>query len=176
MTAQTPPSTLPPDIAARALAVAPLDDPKLPHVAVAGGVYTILVSGDQTDGRYALIDMLVPPGAGPQPHRHDFEEMFALLGGELEFAFRDETVTVRAGSAVNIPANAPHAFRNASTAPAHMLCFCAPAGQEKFFLEIGDMLPARSSSPPLLSDGDKAERAGKARALAAKYRTEFLAP
>jgi hypothetical protein len=30
------------------------------HVSVAGGTYTILVSGADTTGRYCLIDMLVP--------------------------------------------------------------------------------------------------------------------
>ena len=29
--------------------------------------------------------MLVPDGSGPPPHRHDFEEMFSLLEGELQF-------------------------------------------------------------------------------------------
>ena len=34
-----------------------------------GDTYTILLSGEDTDGRYCLIDMLVPPGGGPGPHR-----------------------------------------------------------------------------------------------------------
>ncbi len=37
-----------------------------------------------------------------------------LLEGELEFTFRGEKSVVRAGSTVNIPANAPHGFKNAS--------------------------------------------------------------
>jgi quercetin dioxygenase-like cupin family protein len=46
--------------------------------------------------------------------------MFTLLEGELEFTFRGKTMKIGAGSTVNIPANAPHAFRNASDAPAHL--------------------------------------------------------
>jgi quercetin dioxygenase-like cupin family protein len=68
----------------------------LRHVSVVGDTYTILVSGAQIAGRFCLIDMLVPDGNGPPPHRHDFEEMFTLLDGELEFTFRGETQTVRA--------------------------------------------------------------------------------
>ncbi len=86
-------------------------------MAVAGNTYCILVSGTQTAGRYCLIDMHVPPG-GPPPHRHDFEQMFTLLEGKLEFTFRDERSIVRAGSTVNIPTNAPHAFKNASVTEA----------------------------------------------------------
>jgi quercetin dioxygenase-like cupin family protein len=122
---------IPPDDPARQLTVADPDGAELRHVSVAGGTYTILVSGADTAGRYCLIDMLVPNGGGPPAHRHDFEEMFTLLEGELEFTFRDKTQTVRAGSTLNIPANAPHMFRNTSGKMARMLCLCAPAGQDR---------------------------------------------
>src|SRR6476469_8674986 len=102
---------LPPDDPARDITVArPNADASLPHVAVVGDVYTILLTGEQTAGRYALIDMLVPPGGGPPPHRHDFEEMFHVLEGEVEVLFRGAKSTARAGETVNIPANALHAF------------------------------------------------------------------
>jgi mannose-6-phosphate isomerase-like protein (cupin superfamily) len=80
---------IPADDPARTLTVGlPDTDASLPHVAIAGDTYTIVVAGKDTAGRYTLIDMLVPPGGGPPPHRHDFEEMFTLLEGEIEFTFR----------------------------------------------------------------------------------------
>ncbi len=39
------------------------------------------VTGRGTEGRYTLIDMLVPQGGGPPPRRHDFEEMSTVLEG-----------------------------------------------------------------------------------------------
>src|ERR1035441_10777228 len=78
-----------------------------------------------------LIDMHIPPRGGPPPHRHDFEETFILLEGEIEATFRGERLLVRAGDTVNIPANAPHQFHNASAKPVRMLCICAPSGQEE---------------------------------------------
>ncbi len=165
---------IPADNLERALTVAHPDDPALRHISVVGGTYTILVSGAQTAGRYCLIDMLIPMGGGPPPHRHDFEEMFTLLEGELDFTFRGETSTIHAGSTVNIPANAPHSFVNASRSTARMLCMCTPAGQEAFFLEVGDAVAGRTSPPPDLSVEEKAERGMKAKALAAKYRTEMV--
>ncbi len=96
--------TIPADDPNRKLTVADPDGAGLRHVSVVGGTYTILVSGAETAGRYCLIDMLVPDGSGPPPHRHDFEEMFTLLEDELEFTFRGQTQTVRAGSTINIPA------------------------------------------------------------------------
>src|SRR3954452_20602349 len=96
MTAST--LTLPPDDPSRGLTVArpETDDAALAHVAIAGDTYTILLSGDDTAGRFTLIDMLVPPGGGPLPHRHDFEETFVVLGGEIEVTFRGETSMLRA--------------------------------------------------------------------------------
>src|SRR3982750_844344 len=97
-------SSIPADDPGRVLTVADPDGAGVPHISVAGGTYTILVSGAQTGGRYCLVDMLVPAGGGPPPHRHDFEEMFTLLEGELEFTFRGKSHTGRAGSTVNVPA------------------------------------------------------------------------
>jgi quercetin dioxygenase-like cupin family protein len=169
-------SAIPPDDPRRTLTVAHPDDATPRHVSIAGGTYTILVSGEQSGGRYCLIDMLVPAGGGPPPHRHDFEEMFTLLEGQLEFTFRGETALVAAGSTVNIPANAPHAFKNASGNAARMLCMCTPAGQEAFFLAVGDPVGSRTAPPPRLSEAEIAERLHRAAALAPKYRTELLRP
>ncbi len=168
--------TIPPDDPNRSLTVADPDSSKVRHVAVVGDTYSILVSGAETAGRYCLIDMIVPDGGGPPPHRHDFEEMFTLLEGELEFTFRGKTTTVRAGSTVNIPANAPHGFKNASGGPVHMLCLAAPAGLDEFFLEVGDPLEDRTSRPLKLDKAQMEERIKKVKALAPKYRTELLMP
>lgn len=168
---------LPADDLSRSVTVARPDvDGALPHVAVAGGVYTVLVSGEQSAGRYALIDMLVPPGGGPPTHRHDFEEMFHVLDGEVEVTFRGEATTLRRGETVSIPANAPHAFRNAADRPARLLCTVSPAGEEAFFLEVGDRVPTRTGPLPVLDDAAKRQRAEKAKALAAKYKNEILGP
>lgn len=170
-------SVIPPDDPKRELTVArPETDKKLRTIALVGDVYTILVSGGDTDGRYCLIDMQIPPKGGPPPHRHDFEEVFSISEGEIEFTFRGEKNILRAGETINIPANAPHNFTNATDKPAKMLCLCAPAGQDEYFLQIGDPLESRDSKPPELTDAEKKERAEKGKKLAAKYKTEILAP
>src|SRR5271165_7437485 len=84
-------TTIPPDDPKRSLVVArPNTDQRLPHLGLVGDTYTILLSGDDTGGRYCLVDMHIPPGGGPPPHRHDFEESFTLLEGEIEATFRGE--------------------------------------------------------------------------------------
>ena len=120
--------------------------------------------------------MHVPPGGGPPPHRHDFEEMFTVLEGEIEATFRGEKSVVRAGETVNIPANAPHSFTNASDRPARLLCMCSPSGQEEFFMAVGVPVDSRTAAPPELDEAAQAAFVAKAQELAPKYRTELLGP
>lgn len=167
--------TIPPDDPQRHLTLArPEMDPSLPHIGVVGDTYTILLSGADTAGRCCLIDMYIPPGGGPGPHRHDFEESFILQEGEVEATFRGEKSVVRAGETLHIPANAPHEFHNVSDKPVRLLCLCSPAGQEEFFREVGVPVATRTTPPPPLdADGQEAFMA-KAEALAPKYHTEML--
>jgi quercetin dioxygenase-like cupin family protein len=169
-------SPIPLDDPARALVTARPDAASLPHVGIVGDTYTILLSGRDTAGRFTLIDMHVPPGGGPGPHRHDFEETFSVLEGEIELTCRGAKTVARAGDTVNVPANAPHSFRNVSSAPARLLCICAPAGQEEFFLAIGVPLPTRTAAPPPMDDVAMHAFLAKAAALAPRYRTELLGP
>jgi quercetin dioxygenase-like cupin family protein len=171
------PPALPPDDPQRQLALARHDeDGGLRHLSIAGDTYTILLSGTDTAGRFTLIDMHVPPGGGPPPHRHDFEETFSILEGEIEVTFRGAKSVVRAGESVNIPANAPHAFRNVSDEPSRMLCICSPPGQDEFFAAIGDPVASRTAPPPELDEAGTAARRARAEELAPQYRTELLGP
>jgi quercetin dioxygenase-like cupin family protein len=165
---------IPADDPRRNLVVANPDNSNAQHLGVVGDTYTILLSGMDTAGRFTLIDMHVPPGGGPPPHRHDFEETFILLDGELQATFRGEKRIVRAGETVNIPANAPHQFHNASSKPVRMLCICSPAGYEEFFKELGTAVATRTTPPPKVDAAQETAFIKKVIELAPKYRTELL--
>jgi quercetin dioxygenase-like cupin family protein len=168
---------LAPDDRARGLAVARPDDPGLTHLAVVGDTYTVLLSGEQTAGRFTMIDMLIPPGGGPPPHRHAFEECFRVLEGAVEVRLRDEPpVRLEAGEAVNIPGGAPHAFRNPADVPARLLCTAAPAGLERFFAEFGDPVDSRTAAAPPLTDEERQARLRRAMERAPAYGMELLPP
>jgi quercetin dioxygenase-like cupin family protein len=172
-----PLSPLPPDDLQRNLVVArPNEDQNLPHIGLAGGTYTILLTGNDTDGRYCLINMIIPPGGGPPPHRHDFEESFTILEGEIEATFRGQKSLVRAGETVNIPANAPHSFVNSSEKTVKLLCICAPAGQDEYFQLVGIPIPTSIATAPKPDPAEEAAARAKAVDLAPQYRTEFLKP
>ena len=92
----------------------------------------------------------------------------------MEATFRGVKSIVRAGETVNIPANAPHQFRNASDGAVRLLCICSPAGQEDFFAEVGVPVATRTTPPPALDPAAQAAFRAKAEVIAPKYRTEFL--
>ena len=165
---------IPADDPRRNLVLKDADNSDAMHLAVTGDTYTILLSGTETAGRFTLIDMHVPPGGGPPPHRHDFEETFILLDGELQATFRGEKRIVRAGETIHIPANAPHQFHNASSKPVRMLCICSPAGQEEFFKEIGTPVATRTTPPPKVDAAQEAAFMKRVIELAPKYQTELL--
>jgi quercetin dioxygenase-like cupin family protein len=176
LTVSDPSEGIGPDDLGRRLTVrTPDTDETLPHFGVVGDNYTILLTGADTDGRYGLIDMFVPPGGGPPPHRHDFEEMFHVLEGEIEVTFRGDTSTIKAGETINIPARAPHFFRNLSDGDARVLCMISPPGLEEYFALWGRKLPTRTA-PLNLSPDDSQQAIAKAIELGPRYDIENLPP
>ena len=142
-------------------------------IAVVGDVYRFLATGDETDGKYALFEALVPPGGGPPPHLHRREEEgFYVLEGEITFTINGERVVAGAGTFANMPVGVPHAFKNESDRPARMLISVAPAGLENMFFEFGVPLAEGSThaQPPT------AEEIQKLLAIAPNYGIEILEP
>jgi mannose-6-phosphate isomerase-like protein (cupin superfamily) len=53
-----------------------------------------------------------PPGGGPKLHRHPYEEVFIVQEGTATFTAGDETVEVKDGQVVVVPAGVAHKFVN----------------------------------------------------------------
>ena len=85
-------------------------------IAVVGDVYRFLATGEDTNGKYAMWEAIVPPGGGPPPHVHSREEEgFYILEGEITFTMNGERVVATAGMFANMPVGTPHSFRNESS-------------------------------------------------------------
>ncbi|HWG41856.1 MAG TPA: cupin domain-containing protein [Gemmataceae bacterium] len=120
-------------------------------IAVVGDVYRFLATGEDTNGKYALWEAIVPPGGGPPPHVHSREEEgFYVLEGEITLQIGDKRLVANAGMFANMPVGTPHSFKNESSRPAKMLLSVAPAGLEMMFFEFGVPLPEGSTTalPP----------------------------
>ena len=142
-------------------------------VAVVGDVYRFLATGDETNGKYAMWEAIVPPGGGPPLHVHSREEeAFYILEGEIMFTVNGEKVVALAGMFANMPVGTPHSFKNESDQPAKMLISVAPAGLEKMFMEVGVPLTdgATTALPP------KKEEIEKLLKVAPSYGVEIKVP
>lgn len=142
-------------------------------VAVVGDVYCFLVTGDETAGKYALWETIVPSGGGPPPHVHSREEEgFYVLEGEITFRIGDERIVATAGTFANMPVGTPHSFKNESGQTARMLISVAPAGLEQMFFEVGVPLTegATTALPP------SKEEIEKLLAIAPRYGIEIMVP
>src|SRR5580698_1531117 len=107
-------------------------------IAVVGDVYRFLATGDDTDGKYAIWEAIVPPGGGPPPHVHSREEEgFYVLEGEITLSINGERTVAKAGTFANLPVGVLHSFKNESKSTARMLISVAPAGLEQMFFEVG---------------------------------------
>ena len=144
-------------------------------VSVVGDTYRIVISGEQTGGAYAAIDMLIPPGGGPGPHSHTaIQESFYVVDGEIVFKTEAETYTAGKGTFINIPLGGLiHAFKNKTNTTAHLLCVVTPAGLEKFFQEIGRPIPLGAFLPPPVMGPEDQK---KMQEIAEKYGQKVFPP
>ena len=89
-------STIPPDDANNKLTLANPEDPKMRHISVAGGTYTILVTGEETGDRYCLIvvEQGCPTNWLARRTRADGTHLVQIVSGLPRFR-RDVFTTVR---------------------------------------------------------------------------------
>lgn len=114
----------------------------------------VLLRSEQSGEHIAVMDNIV--GAdfpGPPLHRHDFDETFYVLEGELTFQLEDEVFTKKEGELAFAPRNVAHTFANLSGADARTLIVCTPAGFERYFdrmaAEQAGVEPPPESSKPI---------------------------
>jgi quercetin dioxygenase-like cupin family protein len=96
--------------------------------------------GEQTGGRFALWECVLPCGAAPPVHTHPQDETFYVLEGEVAVwvgEASEPVATCGPGAAAFVPGGAPHAFRVLSDT-ARMLFLSTPAGIEQFVDELSE--------------------------------------
>ncbi|HXT35299.1 MAG TPA: cupin domain-containing protein [Chloroflexota bacterium] len=133
----------------------------------------VKATGEQTGGTLALIDQIVPPGAGSPWHLHRNEdESFYVIEGEILFIVGEDQHRITAGPGTFVfgPRGIPHGFRNAGPTPARMLLEVTPAGFERFALALATPSPDSGAAPAGPPDMEEVM------AEAAKYNVEILGP
>ena len=133
------------------------------------GLPTLMRStSETTNGAFGLMEhWSMPPGFASPYHVHHLEdEAFYVLEGEMAFVCDGKWIKCGPGAYVFGPREIPHGFRVIGTIPARMLLMCAPAGFERFVLEMSEDLTSPVAPPDM----------AKLVALAAKYKIDILGP
>jgi quercetin dioxygenase-like cupin family protein len=110
------------------------------------GLVRIHVSGEETDGRYAVLEVLVPEGDMPPLHvHHEEDEVFHVVEGQVTLFLPGQEVALTAGDTFRAPQGVPHTYRVESET-ARWLVFCAPARFDAFVRAVSE--PASSEELP----------------------------
>ena len=111
------------------------------------GLARIHVSGDENDGRYALVELEGPQGDMPPLHVHHTEdEVFHVLEGEVTVFAPGREVHLGAGDTFRAPKGVPHTYRVESQS-ARWLVFCSPARFDDFVRAVSEPAPAEELPP-----------------------------
>ena len=111
-----------------------------------GWLMTLLATGEETQGQFALIEAVGRKGNVPPPHIHHREdEIFYVLEGEITVSVNDRTIKVTPGTMVFLSRDVRHSFTIESE-QVRMLQLLTPAGLEGWFKEFS--VPAQAMTLP----------------------------
>src|ERR671935_102287 len=105
----------------------------------------VLLRSEESGGHVAIVEL----GGGGRPplHRHDFDETFYVLEGELTFRLDEQVFTRRAGELAFAPRGVAHTYANLSGVPARALLVITPAGFERYFDGIAARITGTEPPP-----------------------------
>ncbi|OWU83426.1 cupin [Oceanicola sp. 22II-s10i] len=100
-------------------------------------------------GKYCLVEAVVPPGCGAPPNHHAGEtEAFHILEGTFEFMVDGKVFEAKAGDHVRVPDGAVHAFSATGDTPGRVLILNAPGEMhDTFFTGLGVEVPDDTTMP-----------------------------
>jgi quercetin dioxygenase-like cupin family protein len=106
--------------------------------------------GSDTGGSFSIVEHPLQPGIlGAPPHTHQNEDEYSfVLEGEVGVLIGQKEFTATPGTYIVKPRGIPHAFWNAGSEPARILEIISPAGFEKYFDELGEVISAAGSGEP----------------------------
>lgn len=115
-----------------------------------GDLYVNKLTGDETSGAFAVTEMTIAPAprGGAPLHTHSREdEVFYVLDGVPTYQIAERKMDAGAGTVLYVPRGTLHGFANHQQTPVKALVIIAPAGFERFFLELGEPASALTLPP-----------------------------
>jgi quercetin dioxygenase-like cupin family protein len=112
----------------------------------------VLVTREQSGGRYDVVRGTIQPGGGPPPHRHAREdELFYVVAGEFEFIRNDEIFIAGAGTSVFLPRGSVHTFKNVGARAGTLIVVTTPSGFADFVAAAAIPASDRAAIPVVTS-------------------------
>lgn len=109
---------------------------------VAGVAHLFKLTASDAGGRLGLERFEIGPGViGARPHiHHEHDECFVVLDGTLTVDTADGAVRLGRGDLAFAPRGALHGFRNTDADYAIALCLYTPAGYERYFRDVHELI------------------------------------
>jgi len=99
------------------------------------------LNGTNTQGAFSVVEHPLEPGAFALPHTHSREDEFSyVLEGTVGVKLGDQEFLVSRGTYIVKPRGIPHAFWNPGPEPARLLEIIAPAGFERYFMQLAALV------------------------------------
>ena len=137
------------------------------HAMLFTDLFTVLLSGDETDGQFGMITADCPPGDIIPTHSHNgTHETFYVLEGKVRLFFEDAEGTktdelLDPGDFGYVPAGSPHAYRIEEAA---RLMGTLTGGFERFFQHMGTLTDHATTRAAAVHPGLPAHAGGRAAA------------
>ena len=119
-----------------------------PRLRVLAERATVLLGGEDTDGRLSMVLVESAPGGFAPPHLHTREaETFTVLEGRYRFVVDGRVVDAPRWTTVHAPIGVPHAYALVGDEPGRLLVVTTPSGLDEFFRDL-DALDLPMPPPP----------------------------
>jgi quercetin dioxygenase-like cupin family protein len=116
------------------------DDRSFQQFDLDGIDFKIVLSGDETDGKYSLLELHFSTEKENEIplHLHSRETLVIyILEGTFSFKYGNEKIDGNQGTVLKFERDIPHSYRITGKDPGRLLILFLPAGFENFFLDLG---------------------------------------
>jgi len=138
-----------------------------------GDLVIVHLTGEETEGRFSLLEFLQPPDEWTPLHVHRrADQTQYVLDGQLTVYLPGQSLVLRPGECVYSPMNTPHTEHVTSAEPVRLLVVNSPPGFEKFVVAAGKPAAELTLPPP----DQQAPDIERLAALAAEHDIELLGP
>ncbi|OHV81054.1 cupin domain-containing protein [Rhizobium sp. LCM 4573] len=128
---------------------------------LAGVTMKLLLSGEQTDGQFCLLENTSGGNTSTPIHVHarDDETVY-IIEGELTAVIDGETRRLTAGQSIFLKRGVPHRLMNTTGRPARYILIATPALFDKFLAEAGrELKQDETAGPPTPEEIDRLKNA-----------------